>query len=88
MAHFVAKIREHFIGSFLCQGGVPNDDALGGAEAVDGSVGGDRFVAGLHPEHTLGSNSLAGAAGDALELGDEPRRFGGKRFVFVEQRVD
>src|SRR5438309_6449490 len=48
-AHFVAKIREHFIGSFLCQGGVPNDDALGGAEAVDGR---DRKSTRLNSSHS------------------------------------
>jgi len=35
------------------------------------------FVAGLHPEHALGRNFLAGAAGDALERSDELRSFYG-----------
>src|SRR5437016_14633259 len=84
----MAEIREYFIGGFLCQGGVPNDDALGGAEAVDGSIGHDGFVAGLHPEHTLGGNFLAGAAGHALEFGDELQGLGVERFVLVEEGID
>src|SRR6266853_4621407 len=88
VAHFVAKISEDFIGGFLRDGGVPNDDALGSAEAIDRGVGGDGFVAGFHPEHAVGRNFLAGAAGDALELGDELRGPDGEGFVFIEERVD
>src|SRR5260370_26314471 len=84
----MAEIGEYFIGGFLSERGVPNDDGLGGAEAVDGGVGGDGFVAGLHPEHAVGRNFLAGAAGDALEFGDELRGLGGEGFVFIEERVD
>src|SRR6267143_24276 len=73
VAHFVAKISEYFIGGFLRDGGVPNNDALGSAEAINGSVGGDGFVAGFHPEQAVGGNFLAGAACDALKLGDELR---------------
>src|SRR6202008_452114 len=67
---------------------IPDEDALGGAEAVDGSVGGDGLVAGVHPEHALRWNFLAGAAGDALELGDELGSFGRERFVFIEEGID
>src|SRR5258708_18595239 len=88
VTHFVAKIGEDFIGGFLCQSGVPNDDALGSAEAIDGGVDGDGFVAGFHPEHALRRNFLAGTASDALEFGDELRGLGGEEFVFVEERVD
>src|SRR5882724_5276367 len=88
VAHFVAEIGEHFIGGFLRESGVPNDDALRGAEAVDGSVGGDGLVAGLHPEHALGRNFLAGAPRDALELGDKLRGLRGERLIFIEERVD
>src|SRR6266481_3702586 len=84
----MAEIGEYFIGGFLSERGVPNDDALGGAEAVDGGVGGDGFVAGFHPKHAVGRNFLAGAAGDALEFGDELRGLGGEGFVFIEERVD
>src|SRR4029077_13788712 len=44
MAHCMAKIGDDFIGRFLRDGGVPNDDALGSAEAADVSVGGDGLV--------------------------------------------
>jgi len=88
MAHFVAKIGENLVGGFLSESGVPDDDALGGAEAIDGSVGGDGFVAGFHPEHAFGSDFLAGTPGDALEFGDELRSMGGERFVFIEKRID
>ena len=88
VAHFVAKIGENFIGGFLSESGVPDDDALGSAEAVDGGVGSDGFVAGLHPEHALGGNFLPGAVGDALELGDKLRSVGGEWLVFVEERID
>src|SRR5260370_32856484 len=88
VAHFVAKISEYFIGGFLRDGGVPNNDALGSAEAINGGVGGDGFVAGFHPEHAVGGNLLAGAACDALDLGDELRGLDGEGFVFIEGRVD
>src|SRR5947209_5476646 len=80
VAHFVAEIGKHFVGGFLRESGIPNDDALGSAEAVDGSVGGDGFVAGLHPEHAFWGNFHSGAAGDALKFGDEIGGLGGKRF--------
>jgi len=35
-----------------------------------------------------GENFLAGAAGDALEFGNELGSLGGERFVLVEERVD
>src|SRR6267154_6218271 len=88
VAHFVAKISEYFIGGFLRDGGVPNNDALGSAEAIDGGVGRDGFVAGFHPEHAVGRDFLAGAAGDALELRDELRGLDREGFVFIEERVD
>src|SRR5437879_8522945 len=88
VAHFVAKISEYFIGGFLRDSGVPNDDALGSAEAIDGGVCRDGFVAGFHPEHAVGRDFLAGAARDALELRDKLRGFDGEAFVFIEERVD
>jgi len=61
MTHLVAKIREHLIGGFLSQGGVPDDDALGGPEAVDGGV--VAIVFSLAFIRTCArSNFLAGAA--------------------------
>src|SRR5258706_4732421 len=50
VAHFVAKISEYFIGGFLRDGGVPNNDALGSAEGIDGGGGCDGFFAGLYSE--------------------------------------
>src|SRR5229473_5900078 len=88
VAHFVAKISEDFIGGFLSQGGIPNDDAFRSAEAIYGGVGGDGLVAGFHPEHAVGGNLLAGPACDALELGDELRGLDGEGFVFIKERVD
>src|SRR6266851_3036270 len=88
VAHFVAKIGKDFIGGFLRESGVPNNDAFRSAEAIYGGVGGDGLVAGFHPEHAVGGNFLAGAARDALELGDELRGLDGERFVFIEERVD
>ena len=88
VAHFVAKIGEDFVGGFLDESGVPDDDALGSAETIDGGVGSDGFVAGLHPEHTLRGNFLSGAAGDALELGDELRGVSGEGLVFIEEGID
>src|SRR6266446_1030938 len=88
VAHFVAKISEYFIGGFLRDSGVPNDDALGSAEAIDGGVCRDGFVAGFHPEHAVGRDFLAGAARDTLELRDELRGFDREGFVFIEERVD
>src|SRR5260370_23410863 len=73
VAHFVAKISEYFIGGFLRDSGVPNNDALGCAEAVDGGVGRDGLVAGLHPEHAVGRAFLASAAVDRLDVGDQLR---------------
>src|SRR6266851_10075905 len=61
VAHFVAKISEYFIGGFLRDGGVPNNNALGSAEAIDGGDGRDGFVAGFHPKHALRRNFQAGA---------------------------
>src|ERR1700674_111304 len=88
MAHFVAEIRDDFVGSFLRDGGVPDYDALGGAETADVGVGGNGFVAGHHPEHALGRNFLAGAAGDVLEPGNELRGLARERLEFVEHRLD
>src|SRR5258708_30399953 len=88
MAHFVAKISEYFIGGFLRDGGVPNDDALGSAETVDGGVGSDGFVAGFHPEHAVGRNFLAGAAGDAVELRDGVVGLGGGGVVVIVAEVE
>src|SRR5216684_3978203 len=88
VAHFVAKIGDDFIGRFLRDGGIPNDDALGSAEAADVGVGSDGLVAGLHPEHAFGSNFLAGAAGDALERSDELRSFYGKGLKLIEHGLD
>ena len=88
VAHFVAEIGEDFIGGFLGESGVPDDDAFGGAETVDGGIGSDGLVAGLHPKHALGCNFLSSAASDALELGDELRCVSGEGLVFIKKRID
>jgi len=88
VAHFVAKIGDNFIWSLLSNGSVPNDDALGSAEAADVGVGGDGLFAGLHPEHALGRNFLAGAAGDALERSNELRSFCGEGLELIEHGLD
>ena len=72
VAHFVAEDVEDFVGCALGDGGVPDDDALGGAEAGDVGVEGGDFVGGVHEEHAGRGDVDAAAAGyDALELGDE-----------------
>ena len=88
VAHFVAKIGDDFIGRFLRDGGIPNDDALGSAEAADVGVGGDGLVAGLHPEHAVGRNFLASAARDALERSDKLWGFHSEGLKFIEHRFD
>ena len=88
VAHFVAKVRQNFVGGFLLQSGVPNDDALGRSKTVHRRIGSNGFIAGFHPEHALRRNFLASAAGDALKLGDKLWSMGGKRLIFVKEWVD
>jgi len=85
---FVAKIGEDFVDGFLSEGGVPDDDALRGAEAVDGGVSAMVLSLAFIQNMRSGRNFLTSAAGDALEFGDEQRGLGGERFVFVKKRID
>src|SRR5260370_34444613 len=62
VAHFMAKISEYFIGGFLRDGGVPNNDALGSAEAINGGVGGDGVGPADHLHHDAPRRPLAAAA--------------------------
>src|ERR1700693_5792677 len=64
MAHFVAEIRDDFVGSFLRDGGVPDYDALGGAETADVGVGGNGFVGAVLER----GNELRGLARERLEF--------------------
>jgi len=84
----VAKVRQNFVGGLLRQSSIPNDDALGRSKTVHGSIGSNGFVAGFHPEHALRRNFLASTPSDALKLGDKLWSMGGKRLIFVEERVD
>ena len=88
MAALVGEDEEDFVGGHAVGGGVPDDDALGGAEAADVGVEAVDFDAGAHEKHALGRDGCAGARDDALELADEFRMGGGERLEVVEKRLD
>src|ERR1700686_2772849 len=82
VSDFMADDEEEFFGFRFLDGGVPDDDALGGSQAGDVGVDGVGLDAGFHEEHALGRNGDAGAAGkfadglDELRLGFlEPAKF-------------
>src|ERR1035437_6848350 len=54
MAAFVAEDKEDFVVGYAAGGGIPHDDALGGAHAADISIKAVRLKAGLHQKHPLG----------------------------------
>src|SRR5579859_2095666 len=88
VAKFMAEHGEDAASRFLGDAGVPDDDAFCGADAGDVGVGVDGLVAGEHPEHAVGRNWHAAANGDALELRNQVRRFGGERLKFAEHGID
>ena len=88
MAHLVPEDEEGLRDRRLRDRGVPDDDALGGAEAGDVRV--DRVVlrARVHREHLLGRDGLSGADGDPLDRARELRVRGGERLEPEEEGID
>ncbi len=71
VAGLVAEDEDDLVGGHLGDGGVPDDDALAGAEAFDVGVEGGELGAGLHEEHALGRDVHVALLDDLLELRDE-----------------
>ena len=89
VAHFVAEDEEDFVRSAFGDGGVPDDDALGGAESGHIGVQSSDFVGGLHQEHALRRNIDAFASGDhAFQLRDQFGVGFAERLEFIEERID
>src|ERR1700686_1030495 len=88
MPHFMADDEEEFFGFRFLDGGVPDDDALGGAEACDVGVDGVGLGAGFHEEHALGRNGNACGAGKFADGLNKLRLRFPERAKFVEERVD
>src|SRR6266852_5889777 len=88
VAHFVAGDVNNLGRVHIGDGGVPDDDALGGAEPGDVGIQGGRFFASAHPEHALGRNVLAGALHHQFESFCERGSFLGEGLKLVEERID
>src|ERR1700732_3975931 len=86
--HFVADDEEELLGLRFPNGGIPDYDALGGAEAGYVGVDGVGFGAGFHEEHALGRNGNAGSAGKFTDGLDELRLSFLERAKFFEERGD
>ncbi len=67
----VAEDEEDLVGGHFGDGGVPDDDALGVAEAFDVGVELGGFGGGLHEVHAFGGDVHVALFDDAFELGDE-----------------
>ena len=87
VAHLMAEDEGDLVRGALGDGGVPDDDALGGAEAGDIGVEGGDLVGGFHEEHAVGRDVDALAAGDdLLKLVDEGGVGLGEGLELVEER--
>lgn len=71
VAHLVAEDKGDLVRCGLDDGGVPDDDAFGGADAGDVGVEAGDFVAGSHKEHTVRWDGDAAALDNLLEALDE-----------------
>ena len=69
-------------------GGVPDDNALRGAQAGDVGVQGVEFRAGVHHVHAAFGNMLAGVHDHAFELRGELRLGGVQRREVKKQRLN
>ena len=65
-------------------GGVPHDDALGGADAADIRVKAVGLDAGLHQIHAVGRNVGPGAGHHFFQFRDQRGITFGQRLEFVE----
>ena len=89
VAHLVAEDEGDLIRGAFGDGGVPDDDALGGAEAGDVGVEGGDLVGGFHEEHAVrGDIDAFAACDDLFKLGYEGGIGFGEGFEVVEERVD
>ena len=88
MAAFVAEDEEDFVVGDAAGGGVPHNDALGGAKAGDVGVEAVGLEAGLHQEHAAGRNVGSGTGDDLLQLGDQSGMIFGEGFKFVEDGIE
>ena len=71
MAGLVAEDEEDLVWGELLDGGVPDDDAFGGAEAFYVGVEGGEFGGGLHEEHAVRGDVHVAFGYDLLEALDE-----------------
>ena len=88
MAALVAEDEHDFVVGNAAGGGVPDDDALGGANAVDIGVEPVGLFAGLHEEHAVGRDGGSGASYHFLEFIDERGMALGERLELVEDGLE
>ena len=88
VAELVAEDGGELVRRGVGDGGIPEDEALGGAEAGDVGVEAGDLAAGVHVEHPVGRKADAAAGDDLLQLLNE----GGVRLLerleLVEERID
>ena len=88
MTGFVSEDEKDLVRGELLDGCVPDDDAFGGAEALDVGVEGGEFGGGLHEEHAVRGDVHVAFGDDLLEAVD---KFGvrlGEGFVMEEKGFD
>lgn len=79
---------ENLISGHFLDGGVPDDDALGGAEACDIGIHLVGFGAGLHQKHALGGDGNAGAVGERGDRSGELWLGFGERLKGIEDGIE
>ena len=88
MAHLVAEDKKNLRRGHSRDGGIPNDHALGRAEAGDVGVHLVELGAGVHQEHAALGNILPGALNHSFELGGELRIGVRERRKTEEKRLE
>src|ERR1700687_436987 len=88
VAELVADDEQRFGVAGFLQGGVPDDDALGGADTGDVGVDFVALFAGAHEEDAIAGNGDAGALCELLNGGDELGMLLVEGLEVVEEWID